>query len=697
MKEVKILHKRGLRAPVDDEIDVGEVVINSADGELYVKTDGGDIVAVGGGDGGGGDVDLSNYIDRTKRNDVVEGSFSIHWDDSSDQTYPFNGRIGYNSSAADPNSLEGSFLYASGTRGTFSIGRDGDVELHGPSEIQGIPDRNDDRPWITGFSYVQAADFLDEDGNSIVPDVSNLMSTDSLNQCRDEAWGIIGEGFEFRTDSLRTNRFFNHIFQDWYSISSSTDPDTHVFRLTAVGGGAAYFNGTVQATDYLDADGNSIIGGGGEDHSHTDDKNNIFIGENALAQNEGGFDNVGIGKSALINSITGIYNTAIGSKAMRGNTGGNSNTAVGYDANSGLDSGNYNTAIGSSALSSASVGSTKLTGIGSFSGVKNPFGPALENSTAIGYYAEVDASNKIQLGNTDVELVHTHGVMQAADFLDADGNSIIGSGGGGGGAVDSVNGKTGKVVLNYTDVGAQQAGSYAASNHNHNGVYQPAGSYAASNHNHSGVYAPASHTHNYAAVGASYTKSESDGKYALKGSGGDDPNAVKLTGNQTVMGVKKFLGGSTYFQNLFIEGVPAGGVGFAGQSRIEFSSGATTLYGSSNTLQVNSAGTSITGGITCTGVITGTDCVASSDERLKDNITTAPVGLIESLQGREWEWKESGEKGSGVVAQELEKVLPHLVHEDSEGMKSVSYNGLVAYLIEEVKALKAEVETIRNG
>ena len=68
-----------------------------------------------------------------------------------------------------------------------------------------------------------------------------------------------------------------------------------------------------------------------------------------------------------------------------------------------------------------------------------------------------------------------------------------------------------------------------------------------------------------------------------------------------------------------------------------------------------------------------------------------------SLQGREWEWKESGEKGSGVVAQELEKVLPHLVHEDSEGMKSVSYNGLVAYLIEEVKALKAEVETIRNG
>ena len=45
----------------------------------------------------------------------------------------------------------------------------------------------------------------------------------------------------------------------------------------------------------------------------------------------------------------------------------------------------------------------------------------------------------------------------------------------------------------------------------------------------------------------------------------------------------------------------------------------------------------------------------------------------------------SGEKGSGVVAQELEQVLPHLVHTDDDGMKSVAMNGLIAYLIEELK------------
>ena len=43
-----------------------------------------------------------------------------------------------------------------------------------------------------------------------------------------------------------------------------------------------------------------------------------------------------------------------------------------------------------------------------------------------------------------------------------------------GGLVDSVNGMTGIVVLSHTDVGA------AASNHNHNGVYQPVGDYVIS-------------------------------------------------------------------------------------------------------------------------------------------------------------------------------------------------------------------------
>lgn len=64
--------------------------------------------------------------------------------------------------------------------------------------------------------------------------------------------------------------------------------------------------------------------------------------------------------------------------------------------------------------------------------------------------------------------------------------------------------------------GKQPKGSYAAANHNHNGVYQPAGSYAAANHNHNGVYQPAgsyaaaSHTHNGANLSYDSTRSIND-------------------------------------------------------------------------------------------------------------------------------------------------------------------------------------------
>ena len=53
MKNVKILHKRGVRAPVPDELDVGEVAVNTAAGRLYVKTDAGDVVEIGGGGSSG--------------------------------------------------------------------------------------------------------------------------------------------------------------------------------------------------------------------------------------------------------------------------------------------------------------------------------------------------------------------------------------------------------------------------------------------------------------------------------------------------------------------------------------------------------------------------------------------------------------------------------------------------------------------
>lgn len=186
--------KRGLGKP--DSLEAGELAIDTDTGALYSLV--GSVVTEINEPPEA--IDLSDYINSTKKNDVIEGSFQIAWDDSADPYYPFNGRIGYNKNSEDPNSLDGSFLYVSGNRGTFSIGRDGDVELHGPSEILGIADRlTGERPWITGFSYVQASDFLDADGNSIIgnaggggsPGIPDAPADGRLYARQNAAWTMV--------------------------------------------------------------------------------------------------------------------------------------------------------------------------------------------------------------------------------------------------------------------------------------------------------------------------------------------------------------------------------------------------------------------------------------------------------------------------------------------------------------------------
>lgn len=64
----------------------------------------------------------------------------------------------------------------------------------------------------------------------------------------------------------------------------------------------------------------------------------------------------------------------------------------------------------------------------------------------------------------------------------------------------------------------------------------------------------------------------------------------------------------------------------------------------------------------------------------------------------EFDWKNGTGKSSGVIAQELETVLPHLVATDSspEKMRSVNYAGLSAYFIEAIKELKKRNDALET-
>jgi trimeric autotransporter adhesin len=96
-----------------------------------------------------------------------------------------------------------------------------------------------------------------------------------------------------------------------------------------------------------------------------------------------------------------------------------------------------------------------------------------------------------------------------------------------------------------------------------------------------------------------------------------------------------------------------------------------------------------------TGALTAVSHVSSSDERLKSNIQTLTnaVQTVENLRGVSYLRNDKPE--IGVVAQEVEKILPMLVQEDPEGYKTVAYGNMVGLLIEAVKELSAEVKTLK--
>ena len=97
-----------------------------------------------------------------------------------------------------------------------------------------------------------------------------------------------------------------------------------------------------------------------------------------------------------------------------------------------------------------------------------------------------------------------------------------------------------------------------------------------------------------------------------------------------------------------------------------------------------------------TGAMTAVDFNSTSDINLKENIHTVgnALEITEQLRGVSFDWKETGRSSYGVIAQELEEVLPDLVKQGE--VKSVNYNGIIGVLIEAIKELKKEVEDLKN-
>jgi hypothetical protein len=66
------------------------------------------------------------------------------------------------------------------------------------------------------------------------------------------------------------------------------------------------------------------------------------------------------------------------------------------------------------------------------------------------------------------------------------------------------------------------------------------------------------------------------------------------------------------------------------------------------------------------------------------------------MNGVRFKWKDNGENSIGVIAQQIEQVLPEVVATTEEGTKSVSYGNIVGVLIEAIKELQQEIEVLKS-
>ena len=97
-----------------------------------------------------------------------------------------------------------------------------------------------------------------------------------------------------------------------------------------------------------------------------------------------------------------------------------------------------------------------------------------------------------------------------------------------------------------------------------------------------------------------------------------------------------------------------------------------------------------------------------SDERLKENVeqVTGALDMLDQIRGVTFDRKDTGKKSAGVIAQELEQVMPYAIYETALPLKTgseddvyklVEYDALHAVLIEAIKELRAEVEELRGA
>ena len=167
--------------------------------------------------------------------------------------------------------------------------------------------------------------------------------------------------------------------------------------------------------------------------------------------------------------------------------------------------------------------------------------------------------------------------------------------------------------------------------------------------------------------------------------GGQMTGNITMAGSQTVDGRDLSADGSK------LDGIDAGATNVSNNNQITNGAGYTTYssnQATDTTSNVNFASVTATGNIT-----------AYSDATLKTEIHTIndALGIVGKLRGVNYKWLSNGQEDIGVIAQEVQQVVPEVIKETEDGIKTVDYGRLVSVLINAVNELNEKLDEHTKG
>ncbi|HEX2859645.1 MAG TPA: tail fiber domain-containing protein [Alphaproteobacteria bacterium] len=184
-----------------------------------------------------------------------------------------------------------------------------------------------------------------------------------------------------------------------------------------------------------------------------------------------------------------------------------------------------------------------------------------------------------------------------------------------------------------------------------------------------------------------YVLSGLDNTMTLSRSGTGSWNYIRFTSNTTPLWATGYDSSGMYMVGNYIAGAWQGarlGITSAGNVGLGVTSPASKLE--------------VAGDVSASGNMTAVAYLHSSDRRLKDNIVPVAdaMGLVKSLNGVHFTWKKDGRPSYGVIAQDVQKVMPEAVHGGGSTTMVVDSDQLIAPLIEAVKIQQKQIDDLRR-